>query len=108
MALTSPPPLAEQEKRAPNQRATIRYPCPPASAGRVYVAEDLAFIRAWLYNLSATGVGLLLSKPLTEGLLLTIQLKGVRQEKRYRLGAEVVHSFRLGIQDQVRSPKTPK
>ncbi len=92
MALTSPPAEPGQETCAPNQRATIRYRCPPAAAGRVYLAEDLAFIRAWLHNLSTTGIGLVLNKPLHEGLLLTIQLRGTRQQKRFHLEARVVHS----------------
>jgi hypothetical protein len=77
---------------APNQRATVRYRCPPAAAGRIYVAEDLEFQRAWLQDLSVTGVGLLLSKPLDNGLLVTIHLKSPNSKKSYRLSAHAVHA----------------
>jgi PilZ domain len=77
---------------APNQRASVRYRCPPASAGRVYLAEDLEFQRAWLHNLSAAGIGLVLSKPLEHGLFLTIQLKSSTSKKGYSLPAHAIHS----------------
>jgi hypothetical protein len=87
--------ISSQQKAQPfrqNQRATVRYRCPPASAGRVYVAEDLEFQRAWLHNLSATGIGLLLGKPLDYGLFVTVVLTGVHSNKKYTLAAHAVHS----------------
>jgi hypothetical protein len=76
----------------PNQRATVRYRCPPATAGRVYLAEDLEFQRAWLQDLSATGIGLLMTKPLEHGLSVAIQLVSPNSSKNYSLSAHVVHS----------------
>jgi hypothetical protein len=74
-----------------NKRATVRYRCPPASSGRLYLAEHVEFQRAWLDNLSAMGIGLLLSEPLEAGLFLTIVLKSASNRK-YSLAAQVVHS----------------
>ena len=94
MAPTSSQPNTQKagEPSGQNQRATVRYRCPPASAGRVYLAEDVEFQRAWLHNLSATGIGLLLAKPLDHGLFLTIQLKSSNSNKKYSLAAHAIHS----------------
>jgi hypothetical protein len=58
----------------------------------VYLAEDVEFQRAWLDNLSATGIGLILNKPLDYGLLVTIVLKGHNSDKKYTLPAHAMHS----------------
>ena len=76
----------------PNQRATVRYRCPPASSGRVYLAEDVEFQRAWLHNLSTSGIGLLLTKPLEHGMFLTVVLKSPHSNRKYELPAHAVHS----------------
>jgi hypothetical protein len=76
----------------PNQRATVRYRCPPATAGRVQLADDVKFLRAWLQNLSAAGIGLLMSKPLDCGLLVTVQIKSQVSKKTYALSAHVIHA----------------
>ncbi len=75
-----------------NQRATVRYRCPPATPGRVYAAEDLEYQRGWLQDLSATGIGLLMCKPLHNDLFVTIQLKSINSKKSYNLAAHVVHA----------------
>jgi hypothetical protein len=89
------PTSSQQKAQLPsvqNHRATVRYRCPPASAGRVYLAEDVEFQRAWLHNLSATGIGLLLSKPLEHGLFVTIVLTGAHSNKKYPLPAHAIHA----------------
>jgi hypothetical protein len=50
------------------------------------------FQRAWLHNLSASGIGLILTKPLEHGMFLTIVLKGRNSNKKYQLPAHAVHS----------------
>lgn len=60
---------------ARNRRVTIRYRCAPATAGRVCLAEDQEFQRAWVENLSRGGAGLYLSKPLSDGIALVLQMR---------------------------------
>jgi hypothetical protein len=87
------PTSANNQKPAPPyHRASVRYRCPPASVGRVYLTEDLEFLRAFLYNLSTSGIGLLLNKPLDCGLFLTIQLQSPNSKRNYSLAAHVIHS----------------
>jgi hypothetical protein len=92
VASSLPPTLGTAKKlRAYNQRASVRYRCPPASVGRVYVADDLEFQRAWLVNLSTTGIGLSLGKPLAVGLDVMIQVKSHKSKKNFGLPAHVIH-----------------
>src|SRR5207302_11086870 len=60
-----------------NQRATVRYQCAPATAGRVACAEDCEFQRAWVLDLSSKGIGLELARALPIGTLIIVQLKGL-------------------------------
>ena len=75
-----------------NRRITIRYRCAPATAGKVVAADDLEFQRAWIENLSCTGVGLYLSKPVTQGGVIVIQLKAPLDNNLYELSGHVMHS----------------
>ena len=94
MAPTSQPPIIGKAKKPSwqNQLATVRYSSAPATSGKVYLPEDLEFQRAWLQDLSATGIGLILSKPLDIGLFVNIQLKSPNSNKAYNIPAHVVHS----------------
>jgi len=87
-----------------NQRATVRYQCAPATSGRVVLAADYEFQRAWVLDLSTRGVGLSMSRPVKLGTPLLIQLKSSNQ-KAYELSAHVVHAtpmaagdFRIGCE----------
>ena len=73
-----------------NRRATVRYQCAPATPGRVIVAGDHEFQRAWVLDISTKGVGLLMSRSFDPGVLVTIHLKGIK--KTFELSARVVHS----------------
>jgi hypothetical protein len=75
-----------------NQRATIRYQCAPATAGRVAVAEDREFQRAWVLDLSSKGIGLELTRTLPIGTLVIVQLKGAHNGKIYEFPAHVIHA----------------
>jgi hypothetical protein len=86
------PQLGQNTKTSYNQRGSVRYHCPPAAAGRVFVSEDMEFQRAWLQDLSATGIGLLVSKPVAAGVYVTIQIKCTNSQKLYSLPAHVVHA----------------
>lgn len=78
--------------RVTNRRVTVRYRCAPATAGKVLVAEDQEFQRAWVDNLSKGGVGLFLSKAVPEGGSITVHLKASLMGQVYELPGHVVHS----------------
>jgi hypothetical protein len=97
------------EARAPgariNHRATVRYQCAPATTGRVILAADHEFQRAWVLDLSCRGVGLAMSRPVEAGTPLVVQLKSPNNQRVYELSAHVVHAtplpsgdFRVGCQ----------
>ncbi len=91
--ISNPPKLGKVQRPCPeNQRATVRYRCPPATPGRIYRSEDLEFQRAWLQDLSMTGVGLLMAKPLERDIFVTIQIKSPNSKRTHQLNAHVVHS----------------
>ena len=94
VAPISQPPIVGKGKKPSwqNQRATVRYRCAPATTGKVYLPEDLEFQRAWLQDLSASGIGLILSKSLDIGLFVNIQLKSPNSNKSYSIPAHVVHA----------------
>ncbi len=73
-----------------NHRATVRYRCAPATAGRLYFADDQEYQHAWIINLSKTGVALQLPHPLPAGVLLVIRMRGANGA--VELPAQVVHS----------------
>lgn len=75
-----------------NQRATVRYRCAPATVGKLYFADDHEFQRAWIINLSKTGVGLVLARPLPVGAFFIVQMRGARGP--FEMPAQVVHATR--------------
>lgn len=78
--------------RLRNRRLTIRYRCAPATAGLVAAQDALEFQRVWVDNLSQTGVGFYLSRPLASGTHVLLQLKTFPSETSHDLTARVVHA----------------
>lgn len=74
------------------RRAETRYHCAPATAGRINRGDDETIRHAWILNLSATGVGLLLDSPLEAGAQLTIHLKSSSGDTYFDLPARVAHA----------------
>jgi hypothetical protein len=74
------------------RRTETRYHCGPATAGRVNKADEETLRRAWILNLSATGVGLLLDGPLDAGTHLVIHLKSTNGSSFFDLAARVAHA----------------
>lgn len=95
--MTSRPGIAQDPVAPPsadsNRRATVRYHCAPATPGGVVVLEKQEIQRGWVLNLSVTGVGMLLPRPVAGGLLVLIRLKGAGV-KVHELTARVAHSTR--------------
>jgi hypothetical protein len=82
-------------KRAPaNRRAFVRYQCGPATPGRVAVAGVEEWQPTWVLDLSLGGVGLLLSRPLESGLVLTLHLRSDSQNITYEFPARTCHVSR--------------
>ena len=74
-----------------NHRATVRYRCAPATIGKVYLGDDTELQHAWVLNLSATGVGLTLARPLPIGTPIVVQMRGNDAATLYEITGHVVH-----------------
>jgi hypothetical protein len=74
-----------------NKRATVRYRCAPATIGKLYVSDDHEYQHSWLVNLSAGGVGLILTRPVPRGSFVLIHIKSNHPGKTYELAAHVVY-----------------
>src|SRR5215510_11594573 len=82
-----------------NVRATVRYRCAPDTSGKLIVQDDHVLLRAWILDLSYTGAGLLLHKPIDPGQAVTIRLRGQNTKKAYDLAAHVAHSTQQSGED---------
>jgi c-di-GMP-binding flagellar brake protein YcgR len=78
-----------------NRRATVRYRCAPATTGKVYADHDHEFIRAWIVDLSQTGIGMQLGKPIELGRHVVIVMRSNDNSKTMELSARVAHSHEL-------------
>ena len=74
-----------------NRRATIRYRCAPATLGKVVAGEDHEFQRVWVLNLSRTGVGMQVTRPLKAGQHVDLLMKSNDGLKMYELSVCVMH-----------------
>jgi hypothetical protein len=77
-----------------NRRAFVRYQCGPATPGRLSLVDGEEWQRAWVLDLSLGGVGLLLQRPLENGLTLILHLRSDSRQQTYPLRARVVHASR--------------
>ncbi len=89
--ISSPQDGTAQERRRGNKRATVRYRCAPATIGKLYLGEDHEFQHAWVVNLSRTGVGFVLARPLPCGTPVSIQMRGNEDAVLHELVAQVCH-----------------
>lgn len=86
-------PLEEAQRLArANHRATVRYRCAPATTGKIFLADDQEFRRAWVINVSKTGIAVVLARPLPVGDFVTIQMRS--NQRTVDLNAHVVHATR--------------
>ena len=75
-----------------NQRATVRYRCAPATTGKLYVTDDHECQCAWIINLSKTGVGLVLARPVPVGAFVVLSVRSTDRSTTYELAAHVMHA----------------
>ena len=87
-------PLGADPERlsTPERRATIRYHCAPATLGRVELPPKEEMQKGWVLDVSRTGIGLLLPRPLLAGLPVMVRMKDTAGAKVYELLGQVVHS----------------
>lgn len=78
-----------------NRRATIRYRSAPATVGRVYSTDDREFQRAWIIDLSRTGVGMQLARPLRKGQQIALLMRSSDGVRAFELTAVVMHCHQL-------------
>jgi hypothetical protein len=69
-----------------------RYQCAPATAARLSMSKTHETRRAWVLNLSSSGVGLLLDTAIEADSELVFHLQGPHIGKVFDLRARVVHS----------------
>lgn len=74
---------------AQNRRVSIRYRCAPATIGKVISTDDQEFQRAWILDLSQSGVGMQLTRPLEPGRLVIVTMKDNLGKKVFELAANV-------------------
>jgi c-di-GMP-binding flagellar brake protein YcgR len=76
-------------------RATIRYRCAPATYGRVFLneeEEDHEYQRAWLADLSLSGVGLVMVRSIPVGHSIYILIRTPTTQQLLLLQGRVVHA----------------
>jgi hypothetical protein len=76
------------------RRATVRYRCPPATLGRLFIANSYQSLSAWVLNLSVNGAGLLLGDPLESGTWLLLELESLARDLTLEISARIVHATR--------------
>ena len=74
------------------RRGAERYRCALATAGKLLFPGTGETKTAWLNNLSTTGIGLNLPRPLAAGLEFLMQVRTDGLSEPIRLAARVVHS----------------
>ena len=72
-----------------NRRAYIRYRCAPATIGKIISTDDHEFQRAWIIDLSLTGLGMQLARALEPGRLIIVTMKDNLGRKIFELPAHV-------------------
>jgi len=91
------PLVAEQtppKRSSSNRRAAVRYQCGPATPGKLLLVDGQEWQRAWVLDLSLTGIGILLSRPLEAGLQVMVVLKSATTKAHFEVPARVCHSSR--------------
>jgi PilZ domain len=93
----SPPPIEGeitlmQRHAWIKRRAEVRYHCGPATSGRLTQEGESQPRRAWILNLSVSGVGLLLDEPLEPETFMVIHVRSGATGTRFELPARVVHA----------------
>jgi hypothetical protein len=76
----------------PNRRASVRYQCPLATAGRLLLTDRTEYRRAWVIDLSRHGIGLVVTRALPLGQRLVVQLTSPTTGTSFELPALVTRT----------------
>jgi hypothetical protein len=87
--LSQHPPSAARPDRSNEQRTEARYHCPRLARVSLQKAPKSRARLSIVHNISASGIGLLLTYPLDRGTLIDVELRGRLVVTRV---AQVVHS----------------
>jgi hypothetical protein len=74
------------------RRATVRYRCPLATLGRVFIAASYKNLTAWVLDLSVDGAGLQLACAPEVGTWVSIELDSSTSDLTLELAARVAHA----------------
>ena len=85
-----------KEYFGPNRRASIRYRCARPIPRRMTIAESFTSVDAWVVDISAKGLGLLLDRPLENGTLLFVELEATPRASPVELLANVTRATPIG------------
>ena len=91
MSQTSVPPGMVKSTSFGNRRTSVRYRCAPATIGKVVSAGDNELQVACIIDLSLTGIGMQVSRPIAAGHLIAVAIKSNDGMKTFDLSANVVH-----------------
>jgi hypothetical protein len=87
------------------RRAAVRYRCNLATLGYLFFPQTGESVEAWVHNLSETGIGLNLSRPLAPGTPVAMRLTSTPDNLSIKIPAQVVHatqeidgSWRIGCE----------
>ena len=105
--------LLKQNMVKVKRRGSVRYRAGLATLGRIVFPVTGESQEAWVQNLSHTGIGLTVGRPLEPGTPLAIRLTGTNKGVSLSLAAKVIHStqeidgsWRIGCElDQKLSPE---
>jgi hypothetical protein len=81
-----------KDYRGANRRACVRYRCSRPIPRRMAIAESYVLLDGWLVDISVTGLGLLLGRPLDAGTLLFVDLESAPGAAPVELLARVVRA----------------
>src|SRR5262245_24568059 len=98
MASSLPSQEALKQARG-NRRGTVRYRCAPATAGKLYIADDHECQHTWISNISRTGIGLLLTRSVPAGTFVVVQIRSLDRSRVFDLAAHVMHSTLINHTD---------
>jgi c-di-GMP-binding flagellar brake protein YcgR len=73
-------------------RAALRRPCHSDFLVRLVIRPSFRNLRAYVHDISPTGIGLLFNRPLKKGSLVALQLRQERHKMCPILTAHVAHS----------------
>jgi len=87
------------------RRAAVRYRCTLPTLGYLFFPQTGESVEAWVHNLSETGIGLNLNRPLDPGTPVNIRLTGITDNLSIKVAARVLHatqeidgSWRIGCE----------